>query len=66
MNGGRAAGLRQGHARLEAAAALALRGDERGTPVLDEIRHGIKNRSSRGAGRLDDLHHRLRARTPGM
>ncbi|MFE5586402.1 HEAT repeat domain-containing protein [Kitasatospora sp. NPDC056531] len=53
-------------ARLEAAVALALRGDERGTPVLDEIRRGIKNRSSRGAGRLDDLHYQLRARTPGM
>ncbi|MFF2146803.1 HEAT repeat domain-containing protein [Kitasatospora sp. NPDC058190] len=52
-------------ARLEAAAALALCGDERGTPVLDEIRRGIKNRSSRGAGRLDDLHYQLRARTPG-
>ncbi|MEV6973173.1 HEAT repeat domain-containing protein [Kitasatospora sp. NPDC093806] len=52
-------------ARLEAAIALALRGDERGTPVLDEIRRGIKNRSSRGAGRLDDFHYELRARTPG-
>ncbi|MFE7527164.1 HEAT repeat domain-containing protein [Kitasatospora sp. NPDC057542] len=51
--------------RLEAAAALALRGDQRATPVLHEIRRGIKNRSSRGAGRLDDLHHQLRARTPG-
>ncbi|MFF7458639.1 HEAT repeat domain-containing protein [Kitasatospora sp. NPDC008115] len=49
-------------ARLEAAAALALRGDERGTPVLDEIRRGIRNRSSRGAGRLEDLHHQLNAR----
>ncbi|MFJ7913111.1 ankyrin repeat domain-containing protein [Kitasatospora sp. NPDC096204] len=53
-------------ARLEAAAALALRGDERGTPVLDEIRRGIKNRSSRGAGRLEDLQHQLRAAFPGM
>ncbi|MFG2911186.1 ankyrin repeat domain-containing protein [Kitasatospora sp. NPDC048286] len=53
-------------ARLEAAAALALRGDERGTPVLDEIRRGIKNRSSRGAGRLEDLQYQLRAAFPGM
>ncbi|MFF2750214.1 hypothetical protein ACFVVA_32340 [Kitasatospora sp. NPDC058048] len=30
------------------------------------IRRGIKNRRSHGAGRLDDLHHQLLARTPGM
>ncbi|MFE6869513.1 HEAT repeat domain-containing protein, partial [Kitasatospora sp. NPDC057692] len=49
-------------ARLEAAIALALRGDERGTPVLDEIRRGIRNLGSRGAGRLDDLRHQLGVR----
>ncbi|MCX5215205.1 hypothetical protein OG689_39110 [Kitasatospora sp. NBC_00240] len=53
-------------ARLEAAVALALRGDERGAAVIEEIRRGIKNRSSRGAGRLEDLHHQLRAHTAGM
>ncbi|OKI29214.1 hypothetical protein A6A07_23855 [Streptomyces sp. CB03911] len=52
-------------ARLEAAVALALRGDERGTAVVEEIRRGVKNRSSRGAGRLEDLHHMLLAGTPG-
>ncbi|MFJ9690772.1 HEAT repeat domain-containing protein [Kitasatospora sp. NPDC101183] len=52
-------------ARLEAAAALALRGDERATPVLDEVRRGIRNRNSRGAGRLEDLHYQLRARAEG-
>ncbi|MFB7179792.1 hypothetical protein ACFCYI_19070 [Streptomyces sp. NPDC056257] len=50
-------------ARLEAAAGLALRGDERGHRVLDEVRPGIKNHRSRGAGRLGDLHHMMRART---
>lgn len=47
-------------ARLEAAGALALRGDERGAPVLEEIRRGIRNRHSHGAGRLEDLRHLLR------
>ncbi|MFF2045272.1 HEAT repeat domain-containing protein [Kitasatospora sp. NPDC058170] len=52
-------------ARLEAAFALALRGDERGTAVIEEIRRGVKNRYSRGVDRLDDLYHQLRARTSG-
>ncbi|MEV7930632.1 MULTISPECIES: hypothetical protein [unclassified Kitasatospora] len=39
-------------ARLEAAAALALRGDERGTPVLDEIRRGSGTAAPARAGRL--------------
>ncbi|MGA5821507.1 HEAT repeat domain-containing protein [Kitasatospora sp. NPDC094028] len=52
-------------ARLEAAAALALRGDERGTPVIEEVRRSIRNRGSRGAGRLEDLHYELRAAFPG-
>lgn len=50
-------------ARLEAAAGLALRDDERGQAALDEIRSGIKNMNSPGWGRLSDLHHLLRART---
>ncbi|MFE9927917.1 hypothetical protein [Streptomyces sp. NPDC005533] len=49
-------------ARLEAAAGLALRGDERGHRVLDEVRRGIKNHRSPGAGRLGDIHHLTRAR----
>ncbi|MFB7476087.1 HEAT repeat domain-containing protein [Kitasatospora sp. NPDC056184] len=56
----------QADVRLEAAIALALRDDERATPVLDEIRRGGKTISSHGARRLDYLHHQLRARTPGM
>ncbi|MGR4878141.1 hypothetical protein ACIPUC_01730 [Streptomyces sp. LARHCF249] len=53
-------------ARIEAAAGLALRGDERGLPVLDEIRRSIKNHRSLGAGRLDDISYMLRVRAePG-
>ncbi|MEV5505692.1 HEAT repeat domain-containing protein [Streptomyces orinoci] len=48
-------------ARIEAAAALALRDDERGLSALDEIRCGIKNHRSPGAGRLNDINHLLRA-----
>ncbi|MFE2407469.1 hypothetical protein ACFXDE_03895 [Kitasatospora sp. NPDC059408] len=48
--------------RIEAAAGLALRGDERGLPVLDGIRRGIKNHWSPGAGRLADIGSMLRAR----
>ncbi|MFJ8623449.1 HEAT repeat domain-containing protein [Kitasatospora sp. NPDC093550] len=50
-------------ARLGAAAALLLRGDDRGTPVVEEIRRGVRNRASRGAGSLEDLHYQLLART---
>lgn len=49
-------------ARLEAAAGLALRGDERGQAALDEIRSGIKNINSPGWGRLGDIGHLLRVR----
>lgn len=49
-------------ARIEAAAGLALRGDERGLAVLDEIRSGIKSRHSPGAGRLADIRHMLGVR----
>ncbi|RKT20145.1 hypothetical protein BX285_4626 [Streptomyces sp. 1114.5] len=52
-------------ARLEAAAALALRGDARGTATLEEIRAGLRNHRSPGAGRREDLHYQLRARTSG-
>ncbi|MFD7900884.1 hypothetical protein ACFV4G_01430 [Kitasatospora sp. NPDC059747] len=41
---------------------VALRGDERGLPVLDGIRRGIKNHWSPGAGRLADIDSMLRAR----
>ncbi|MFE3110838.1 HEAT repeat domain-containing protein [Kitasatospora indigofera] len=51
-------------ARLEAAAALDLRGDGRGTAVVEEIRRGVKNRGSRGAVRLEIHHDMLRALTP--
>ncbi|WP_159425144.1 HEAT repeat domain-containing protein [Streptomyces sp. TLI_053] len=50
-------------ARLEAAAGLALRDDERGLATLDVIRSGIKNMNSPGWGRLSDLTHLLRARS---
>ncbi|MER6782220.1 MULTISPECIES: HEAT repeat domain-containing protein [unclassified Streptomyces] len=50
-------------ARVEAAAGLALRDDERGQAALNEIRSGIKNMNSPGWGRLSDIHHLLRART---
>ncbi|MET9612497.1 hypothetical protein [Kitasatospora indigofera] len=49
--------------RLEAAAGLALRGDERGLTVLDEIGHGIKHFRSHGAARLDMVRDMLRVRT---
>ncbi|MFJ1752795.1 hypothetical protein [Kitasatospora sp. NPDC088134] len=49
-------------ARLEAAAGLALRGDERGRAALDEIRSGIKNMNSPGWGRLGDIDYLLRKR----
>ncbi|MFG2235960.1 HEAT repeat domain-containing protein [Streptomyces sp. NPDC048723] len=49
-------------ARLEAAAGLALRDDERGLTALNEIRSGIKNTNSPGWGRLCDIHHLLRVR----
>ncbi|MFB6561892.1 HEAT repeat domain-containing protein [Streptomyces sp. NPDC056400] len=49
-------------ARLEAAAGLALRDDERGLTALDKIRSGIKNINSPGWGRLSDIHHLLRVR----
>ncbi|GJF31493.1 hypothetical protein KNE206_41930 [Kitasatospora sp. NE20-6] len=49
-------------ARLEAAAGLALRDDERGLSALDKIRSGIKNMNSPGWGRLSDMHHLLRVR----
>ncbi|MER6257633.1 HEAT repeat domain-containing protein [Streptomyces sp. NPDC001584] len=49
-------------ARIEAAAGLALRGDERGLAVIDEIRSGIKTRHSPGAGRLADIRHMLEVR----
>lgn len=53
--------------KIEAAAGLALRGDERGLAVLDEIRAGIKFRHSPGAGRLIDIRYLLevRAETAG-
>ncbi|MGW2255526.1 HEAT repeat domain-containing protein [Kitasatospora sp. NPDC001660] len=49
-------------ARLEAAAGLALRDDERGQAALDKIRSGIKNMNSPGWGRLGDINHMLRVR----
>ncbi|MFF9839262.1 ankyrin repeat domain-containing protein [Streptomyces sp. NPDC013740] len=49
-------------ARLEAAAGLALRDDEQGQAILDEIRSGIKNMNSPGRGRLSDIDHLLRVR----
>ncbi|MEU7730404.1 HEAT repeat domain-containing protein [Streptomyces sp. NPDC040724] len=49
-------------ARLEAAAGLALRDDERGLTALNKIRSGIKNMNSPGWGRLCDIHHLLRVR----
>ncbi|MEK2493979.1 ankyrin repeat domain-containing protein [Kitasatospora purpeofusca] len=49
-------------ARIEAAAGLALRGDERGLAALDAIRSGIKNHRSPGAGRLTDIRHMLKVR----
>ncbi|WP_199881323.1 hypothetical protein [Streptomyces sp. CB03911] len=49
--------------RLEAAAGLALRGDERGLTVLDEIGHGIKHFRSHGTARLDMVRDMLRVRT---
>ncbi|MFE9427042.1 HEAT repeat domain-containing protein [Kitasatospora sp. NPDC006697] len=48
-------------ARLHAASALVLRGDERGRPVLDEIRRGISSHRSPGALALDALDYRLRS-----
>ncbi|MET8543476.1 ankyrin repeat domain-containing protein [Kitasatospora sp. NPDC004799] len=48
--------------RIEAAAGLALRGDERGLAVLDEIRSGIKHLNSPSAGRLEDIGYLLRTR----
>lgn len=49
-------------ARLEAAAGLALRDDERGQAALDKIRSGIKNMNSPGWNRLSDIDHLLRVR----
>ncbi|MCP2314595.1 hypothetical protein [Kitasatospora paracochleata] len=49
-------------ARIEAAAGLALRDDERGRAVLDDIRSGIRNSRSQGWGRLSDIDHMLRVR----
>ncbi len=48
-------------ARIEAAAGLAQRGDERGLAVLHAVRSAIRNRRSPGAGRLGDLHDMLTA-----
>ncbi|MFB8204104.1 hypothetical protein [Kitasatospora purpeofusca] len=48
-------------ARIEAAAGLARRGDERGLAVLHAVRSAIRNRRSPGAGRLGDLHDMLTA-----
>lgn len=45
------------YARTEAAGGLALRGDERGLPVLDEIGRGIKYQRDPLAGRLHNLHY---------
>ncbi|MFE3107560.1 HEAT repeat domain-containing protein [Kitasatospora indigofera] len=49
-------------ARLEAAAGLALRDDERGLTALAEIRSGVRNSHSPGRGRLSDIDHMLRSR----
>ncbi|MGW4696283.1 hypothetical protein ACWEO1_28370 [Kitasatospora cineracea] len=49
-------------ARLEAAAGLALRGDERGHAALDEFYSGIKNMNSPGWGRLSTIDYLLRKR----
>ncbi|WP_374772057.1 hypothetical protein OG756_01925 [Streptomyces sp. NBC_01310] len=49
-------------ARLEAAAGLALRDDERGLTALNKIRSSVKNMNSPGWGRLSDIHHLLRVR----
>ncbi|MFF0392857.1 HEAT repeat domain-containing protein [Kitasatospora sp. NPDC004615] len=49
-------------ARIEAAAGLALRDDERGLTVLKEIRSGFKNMNSPGWGRLGDIDHLLQVR----
>ncbi|MFI6155624.1 HEAT repeat domain-containing protein [Kitasatospora sp. NPDC051170] len=51
-------------ARLEAAAALALRGDDRGRAVLDEIRSALTSPRSRTASRLDEIDRLLNARRP--
>ncbi|MFC8450831.1 HEAT repeat domain-containing protein [Kitasatospora sp. NPDC057223] len=53
-------------ARLEAAAGLALRDDERGPAALNRIRSGIKNMNSPGWGRLSDIHHLLRLRAEAV
>ncbi|OKJ03315.1 hypothetical protein AMK19_26880 [Kitasatospora sp. CB01950] len=49
-------------ARLNAAAGLALRDDERGQAVLAEIESGIKNMNSPGTGSLSIIDHLLRMR----
>lgn len=46
--------------RIEAAGALALRGDERGRAVLDDIRSGVTVLQGPVGGRLDDIYYRLR------
>ncbi|WP_031071780.1 HEAT repeat domain-containing protein [Streptomyces sp. NRRL WC-3742] len=51
-------------ARLEAAAALALRGDDRGPAVLEEIRSALTGPRSRTASRLDEIDRLLSARHP--
>ncbi|MFC8718961.1 hypothetical protein [Kitasatospora sp. NPDC057198] len=50
------------YARLEAAAGLALCGDERGLAALGEIRAGLKNPNSPGWGHFSTIDHLLRAR----
>ncbi|GAA2776159.1 sister chromatid cohesion protein PDS5 [Streptomyces showdoensis] len=46
--------------RIQAAGALAARGDGRGRAVLDEISQGLTGHRSPGHGTMGDVHHMLR------